>query len=180
MKFSRFEVKDISFLAIMAALLILVSSVSMPLMTITLYGLRNMSTAFFYAAFSTVALLKVRKPGAMTLLAIFNATFLLLMSPVMFINISVSALLAEGIALLAYGGYRNERAIRLAAVLFVPMTLPMTILFGMLINGQNFSDIVQGSWLIVPIIFGTFLLSFLGALVGSKIGAELKKAGKIK
>lgn len=179
MKLTRFEVKDISFLAIMAALLILVSSVAMPLMTITLYGLRNMSTAFFYAAFSTIALLKVRKPGALTLLAVFNATFLLLMSPVMFINNSVSALLAEIITLLIYGGYQRERAVRLAALLFVPLTLPMTILFGMLINKQNLTDIVQASWLIVPIVIGTFLLSYLGTLVGGKIGTELKKAGKI-
>ncbi len=175
----RFSVKEISFLAILAALLVLLSATTMPLMTITLYGLRNMANALFYGFFAMIALMKIRKPGAATLLCMFSATVLLLMSPVMFFNNIISALIAELISLLIFKNYRQEKAMILSAGLIIPITLPMTIVFGMLINRQRFSEIVDQSWLILPIIAGTFLLSFTGAFLGRKIGHELKKAGKL-
>ena len=175
----RFSVKDISFLAILAALLVLVSATTMPLMTITLYGLRNMANALFYGVFGMIALMKIRKPGALTLLCLFSATILLLMSPVMFFNNVISAMIAETIALLAFRNYRNDKAMLISAGLMIPVTLPMTIVFGLLINQQRLSEIVDQSWLIMPIIIGTFVLSFSGAFLGRKIGLELKKAGKL-
>ena len=175
----RFTVKDISFLAILAALLVLFSATTMPLMTITLYGLRNMANALFYGAFGMIALMKIRKPGALTLLCMFSSVILLLMSPVMFFNNTISAMLAELIALLIFRHYGKDKAKLVSAGLMIPMTLPMTIVFGMLINKQTFADIVDASWLIIPIIIGTLLLSFGGALLGKKIGIELRKAGKL-
>lgn len=174
-----YRVRDIAFLAVLAALLVLFSATTMPLMTITLYGLRNMANALFYGAFGMLAIMRVKKPGSLTLLAVFSATILLLMSPVMFINNSVSALLAELIALSLFRSYQRKWARILAAGLLIPLTLPLTIVFGMLINKQTFTDIVQSSWLIIPIILATIVLSFAGTWLGGKIGGELEKAGKL-
>lgn len=86
MKFEKFKVKDVAFLAVMSALLILCAAVSMPFMAVPIFGVRNMATAPFYGIFCTIALLKVRKPGALALMIFFNSAILLIMSPVMFTN----------------------------------------------------------------------------------------------
>ncbi len=83
MRFEKFKVKDVAFLAIMAALLILCAGVSMPVMSVPLFGLRNMVTAPFYGAFAAITLLKVRRPGALFILIFFNAVVLMMRSPMM-------------------------------------------------------------------------------------------------
>ncbi|MGI6161984.1 MAG: hypothetical protein ACOYJD_08125 [Christensenellales bacterium] len=179
MKFERFTIRDISFLAIMAALLFICSAVAMPLMSITLFGLRNMAMAIFYGLFATMALMRVRKIGAMSLLGFFNAAILLMMSPVMFVTMTVSAIFAEIIALVLFRSYQTEKAILTAACLMVPLSLPFTAVFSMIMNDVAFSDVVQGSWLVLFICLGTVLLSFTGGFIGRKIGKELRKAGKL-
>ena len=73
-RWEPFKVKDIAFLAVMAALLILCACVAMPFMAVPIFGLRNMATAPFYGIFGMIALLKVRKPGALTLLIPIETT----------------------------------------------------------------------------------------------------------
>ena len=108
-KLQKFTIKDIVFLAIMAALLFLCTGLAMPLMAINIFGLRNMATAIFYGIFGVLALMKVPKPGALTLLGLFNAAILLMMSPAMFAATAASAFLAEAIALAIYKNYDDER-----------------------------------------------------------------------
>lgn len=179
MKLIRFTIKDIVFLAIMAALLFVCSVVAMPLMSITLFGLRNMVTAIFYGAFATLALMKVRKPGALTLLGFFNSAILLMMSPVMFVTNIVSAFVAECIALIIFKNYDNSKAICTAAALMIPVSLPFTAVFSVIMNGVSFADVIGNSWLVILTCLGTVILSVLGAVIGKKIGAELTKAGKL-
>jgi len=175
----RFMVKDIVFLAVMAALLFLCSAVSMPVMSIDLFGLRNMITAIFYSLFATVTLMKVPKVGALTLLGFFNAVILFMMSPVMFVTNFCSALLAEIVVLLVFRGYEGMKAIVTAACLVPILALPFTALFSMIINGKAFSEVIQASPTVALTCTGTVVLSLLGGFLGRKIGGELKKAGKI-
>lgn len=179
-RFEKFKVRDVVFLAVMAALLFLCSAVAMPLMTITLFGLRNLATSIFYGLFSTITLMKVQKPGALSLLGIFNGAILFMMSPVMFVTTAVSAVMAELVALLAFRRYDNPKAILTAAILWMPLALPFTALFSMLINGQSLGEVVQFSPFVILTCLGTVALSILGAFLGHKIGKELKKAGKLK
>jgi energy-coupling factor transport system substrate-specific component len=176
----RFTVRDIVFLAVMAAALTITGMVTMPLvMTVTLFGVRNAAAAIFYGAFGVIALMKVPKPGALLLLGLFNGAVLLMMSPVMFFNNAVGSLLSEAVALLIFKGYASDRSIVAAAGLFVPFTLPLSLLFGMLINGQTPADLVERPLLSVLFCVAAIALSFAGALIGRKIGNELRKAGKI-
>lgn len=179
MKLQRFKIKDIVFLAIMAALLFLCSAVGMPLMSISLFGLRNMAMAVFYGIFATLALTKVPKPGALSLLGLFNAMILFMMSPVMFVAVTVSAIFAELIALALFKGYDSPRAIFTAACLMIPLTLPFTAVFSVIMNGTTFSAVVGHSWFVVLTCLGTVALSALGGIIGGKIGKELRKAGKL-
>jgi energy-coupling factor transport system substrate-specific component len=176
----RFTVKDIVFLAIIAAALTITGMVTMPLvMTVTLFGVRNAAAAIFYGIFGAIALMKVPKPGALLLLGLFNGAVLLMMSPVMFFNNAVGSLLAEAVALLIFRGYGTDRSIVTAAGLFVPFTLPLSLLFGALINGQNLATLVEKPLISLLFCAAAVALSFAGALIGRKIGGELRKAGKI-
>lgn len=178
-KFEKFTVKNIVFLAVMAALLFLCGAVAMPFMSITTFGLRNLITSIFYALFSTITLMKVRKPGALSLLGIFNGAILFMMAPVMFVTTSVSAILAECIALLIFKSYENPKAILTATILWMPLTLPFTAIFSVLMNGTTFSAVINFSPVVILTCLGTVVLSVVGALLGQKIGNELKKAGKL-
>lgn len=177
----KFTVKDIVFLAILAAALTITGMLTMPLvMTVTLFGVRNAAAAVFYGIFGVIGLMKVRKPGALLLLGLFNGVVLLMMSPVMFFNNVVGSLLAEAVTLLIFKSYESDGSIILAAGLFIPLTLPLSILFGMLLNGQTFAQLVEQPLVSALICVGAVILSFLGAFIGRKIGKELQKAGKLK
>lgn len=179
MKFQKFTIRDIVFIAIMAALLLVCSAVSMPLMSTTLFGLKNMATAIFYGLFGTLTIMKVRKPGTMTLLGVLNAAVLAMMSPIMFLTNAVSALLAELVALLLFKSYENPKAIVASACLMIPFSLPFTAVFTVVLNDVSFAQVLSGSWLALLCCIGTVVLSFLGGFLGRKIGAELQKAGKL-
>lgn len=183
-KFEKFKVKDIAFLAIMAVVLLLCSSLAVPLMFISLFGLQNMGTAIFFGIFITIALMKVRKPGALSILGIFSAVPLAIMQVSVFLTNSIAAVLAECITLLIFRNYQNDKAIMLGAGLVMPISLPFTLVFGMLINGKTLAQALSGEglpvWLVVLTCMGTVVLSFAGTLIGHKIGKELQKAGKLK
>jgi energy-coupling factor transport system substrate-specific component len=176
----RFTVRDIVFLAVLAAALTIVGALTMPLaMTITLFGVRNAAAAAFYGMFCAIGLMKVRKPGALILVGIFNGAVLLMMSPVMFFNNVFASLLAEGIALLIFRSYQQDKAVITAAGLLIPLTLPLSLLFGMLLNGQTLAELVTDPYVSLFICMLAVTLSLMGSFLGWKIGTELKKAGKL-
>lgn len=178
--FQKFTVKDIIFLAILSAALTIASGLTMPLvMTVTLFGLRNLVAAAIYGIFIIIALLKVRKPGTLLIVGFFHGVVLLMMAPVMFFNMVFGAIMAELIVLLFFKNYDNDKSIILVAGLYIPFTLPTTIIFSMLLNGQSFSQIVGNPFISIITCIGTVVLSFLGVKIGLKIGRELQRAGKL-
>ena len=165
----------------MAAILILCACVAMPFVAVPVFGLRNMATAPFYGLFGVIALLKVRKPGALTLMVTFNAAILLMMSPVMFVNNVGSVVIAELLIMLIFRSYDSDKAVILASGLVIPFTLPVSILFSYFLYGKEMSQIVNGKPIYVILAcIGTVVLSFVGTAIGMKIGKELKKAGKLR
>jgi hypothetical protein len=123
--------------------------------------------------------MKVRKPGALVLIGIFNGVILLMMAPVMFFNNLFGSVLAEILALLIFRGYQRDVAAGFAAGLFIPLTLPLSLLFGMLLNGQTLAQLVTEPRVSLFICAAAVLLSFLGSFIGWKISSELRKAGKL-
>lgn len=180
MKLDKFTMKDIIFIAIMAAALVLAGAVVMPLvMSTTLFGLRNMVSAILYSLLTILALMKVKKIGTMSLLGLFHGSVLLLMAPLMFFNMVIGSIVSELITWIIFKNYESDRAKVFASTLFIPLTLPVTFLFTMILHGQNVNEIIKRPLLSLAICIATVILSYIGTKLGQKLGRELQKAGKI-
>ena len=107
--FKKFQVKDFVFLAVLSAAMTLCGGITMPLvMHTTVFGLRNMAAAPIYSIFVAIGLMKVRKPGALTIIGLFSGAPLIFFSTVMFFNNFVSAIIAELIMLFDFQRLSKE------------------------------------------------------------------------
>ena len=180
MKLEKFTIKDIIFIAIMAAALVLAGAVVMPLvMSTSLFGLRNMTSAILYSVLTVIALMKVQKIGTLTLLGIFHGFVLLMMAPVMFFNMVIGSFVSELFAWVIFKNYESDKAKVFATTIFIPMTLPVTFIFTMILHGQSMKEIIDRPWISIVLCIATVILSYIGTKIGQKLGRELQKAGKI-
>lgn len=179
--FKKFQVKDFVFLAVLSAAMTLCGGITMPLvMHTTVFGLRNMAAAPIYSIFVAIGLMKVRKPGALTIIGLFSGAPLIFFSTVMFFNNFVSAIIAELIMLLIFRGYQKKASVFITTGIYMPFSLPISVLFSLWLNGQSYAQLTAKPKISVLTSIGTIALAFLGAAIGMKIAAELQKAGKLK
>lgn len=179
--FRKFQVKDFVFLAVLSAAMTLCGGITMPLvMHTTVFGLRNMAAAPIYSIFVAIGLMKVRKPGALTIIGLFSGAPLIFFSTVMFFNNFVSAIIAELIMLLIFRGYQKKASVFVTTGIYMPFSLPISVLFSLWLNGQSYDQLTANPKISVLTSIGTIALAFLGAAIGMKIAAELQKAGKLK
>ena len=179
--FKKFQVKDFVFLAVLSAAMTLCGGITMPLvMHTTVFGLRNMAAAPIYSIFVAIGLMKVRKPGALTIIGLFSGAPLIFFSTVMFFNNFVSAIIAELIMLLIFRGYQKKVSVFVTTGIYMPISLPISVLFSLWLNGQSYAQLTANPKISVLTSIGTIILAFLGAAIGMKIAAELQKAGKLK
>ena len=179
--FKKFQVKDFVFLAVLSAAMTLCGGITMPLvMHTTVFGLRNMAAAPIYSIFVAIGLMKVRKPGALTIIGLFSGAPLIFFSTVMFFNNFVSAIIAELIMLLIFRGYQKKVSVFVTTGIYMPFSLPISVLFSLWLNGQSYEQLTANPKISVLTSIGTIILAFLGAAIGMKIAAELQKAGKLK
>ena len=179
--FKKFQVKDFVFLAVLSAAMTLCGGIKMPLvMHTTVFGLRNMASAPIYSIFVAIGLMKVRKPGALTIIGLFSGAPLIFFSTVMFFNNFVSAIIAELIMLLIFRGYQKKVSVFVTTGIYMPFSLPISVLFSLWLNGQSYDQLTANPKISVLTSIGTIALAFLGAAIGMKIAAELQKAGKLK
>lgn len=179
--FKKFQVKDFVFLAVLSAAMTLCGGITMPLvMHTTVFGLRNMAAAPIYSIFVAIGLMKVRKPGALTIIGLFSGAPLIFFSTVMFFNNFVSAIIAELIMLFIFRGYQKKVSVFVTTGIYMPFSLPISVLFSLWLNGQSYDQLTANPKISVLTSIGTIALAFLGAAIGMKIAAELQKAGKLK
>ena len=179
--FKKFQVKDLVFLPVLSAAMTLCGGITMPLvMHTTVFGLRNMAAAPIYSIFVAIGLMKVRKPGALTIIGLFSGAPLIFFSTVMFFNNFVSAIIAELIMLLIFRGYQKKVSVFVTTGIYMPFSLPISVLFSLWLNGQSYAQLTANPKISVLTSIGTIILAFLGAAIGMKIAAELQKAGKLK
>lgn len=179
--FKKFQVKDFVFLAVLSAAMTLCGGITMPLvMHTTVFGLRNMAAAPIYSIFVAIGLMKVRKPGALTIIGLFSGAPLIFFSTVMFFNNFVSAIIAELIMLLIFKGYQKKVSVFITTGIYMPFSLPISVLFSLWLNGQSYAQLTANPKISVLTSIGTIALAFLGAAIGMKIAAELQKVGKLK
>ncbi|HLR22029.1 MAG TPA: hypothetical protein VK087_08510 [Tissierellaceae bacterium] len=177
---NKFITKDIVFLAILSAVLLLISSLIMPLVMFTnIYALRQLFSATIFALFSIIGLKKVPKLGALTIMGIFTGGVLLFLSPIMFFNQVLAALITEILIYIIFKSYESDRSKKFAATIYVPLTLPITLVVTAIMRDISIRGQIENIFFTVILIMGTLLLSYLGARLGQKIGDELKEAGKL-
>lgn len=179
--FKKFQVKDFVFLAVLSAAMTLCGGITMPLvMHTTVFGLRNMAAAPIYSIFVAIGFMKVRKPGALTIIGLFSGAPLIFFSTVMFFNNFVSAIIAELIMLLIFRGYQKKVSVFVTTGIYMPFSLPISVLFSLWLNGQSYEQLKANPTMSILTSLGTVALAFLGSAIGMKIANELQKAGKLK
>lgn len=179
--FKKFQVKDFVFLAVLSAAMTLCGGITMPLvMHTTVFGLRNMAAAPIYSIFVAIGLMKVRKPGVLTIIGFFSGAPLVFFSTVMFFNNFISAIIAELVMLLIFREYEKKSSVFVTTGIYMPLSLPISVLFSLWLNGQSYEQLKANPTMSILTSLGTVALAFLGSAIGMKIANELQKAGKLK
>lgn len=185
--FGKYKIKDIVFLAVITACTLVTGAVMPLLVNVPLFGIIQLGLGLQFSVFPVIGMMKVRKPGALLLQAIFISVFLVFMFPPM-VFIILCALVAEAVTLLVFHGYENDWSCVLAGTLYMPLTLPLMYLYynafytvtgeekaatSMFLGGAN-------PGVVVGISIAVVALCFVGSVVGMLVSRELKKAGVLK
>ena len=127
--FRRYKIKDIVFLAIMSACM-LVTGAIMPLVgQIPLFGIIQLCLGLQFSIFPVIGMMKVRKPGALVFMSLCCGVVLVFMNPIMFVCSLLCALIAEGLVLALFRGYRKNGACLFAGTVYFPLTLPFLYVY---------------------------------------------------
>lgn len=181
--FEKYRIKDIVFLAVMAAITLLTSSVMMlvvPLLT-TVFGIAQLVTGLQLSVFPAIAIAKVRKTGSMFLMAVFTGVIQLFMSPAMFINNIIVGLILEVLVILIFRGYKSDKAVFFAVALYNPLSLPFNYVYNKIINDAGMTAVAEKApWSAVGMAVAVCAVAVIGTLIGLRIAKELKKAGVLK
>jgi len=185
--FRKYKIKDIVFLAIMAAVM-LVTGAIMPLIgQIPLFGIVQLCLGLQFSVFPTVGMMKVRKPGALLFMSVCCGAVLIFMNTVMFVSLLICAAIAEGLALLIFRGYKKDAACLLAGTVFFPCSLPFLYVWYKLMytwtgeEGKAVNAFVGSSpGVAIGMSVAVLALCFVGALAGMLISRELRKSGVMK
>lgn len=178
----KWTVRDVVFLAILSAVATCTAAVMAIVSHIYIFGLAQLVTALQFSLFPAIALMKVRKPGAILFFACFTGIVELFMAPVMFFSSIITGIVIELLVWLVFRGFDSDRAVFVAAWLFIPVTLPLNLLYYRLFSSELYQAFFSDGLKILCIVFvvGAFAVAALGSALGVKISRELTKAGVLK
>lgn len=185
--FQKYKIKDIVFLAIISAIMLL-SGAFMPLVAnIPLFGIIELCLGLQFSLFPTIGMMKVRKPGALIFMSFFSGIVLIFMNIIMFFCLIICALICEILALIIFRGFKSDWASFMCGTLYMPLTLPFLYLwysFFYTFTGEEGEAVTAfiGSDLLTAIGMSVAVVALcgLGSFLGVIIVKELKKAGVIK
>ena len=186
--FRKYQIKDIVFLAIMSACM-LVTGAIMPLVTqVPLFGIIELCLGLQFSIFPVIGMMKVRKPLALIFMSLFCGIFFAFMFLPMFVCALVCAVIVEALVLVLFRGYQRDAACVFAGTLYMPMTLPFLYLWYNLLYSVNPAEdgkavqafVGADPLLAIGISAAVLALCFVGAMIGRGISRELKKAGVLK
>ena len=185
--FKKYKIKDIVFLAIMTACTLITGAVMPLLVNVPLFGIVQLGLGLQFSIFPVIGMMKVRKPGALFFQSIFIAVFLVFMFPPMSM-IVLCGLVAEGIAMLIFHGYKSDWACVVAGTLYLPMTIPFLYFYYRFFytvteegkTGLSIFLADSNPWVVAGISCALVALCFVGSVIGMVVSRELKKAGVLK
>lgn len=185
--FRKYKIKDIVFLAIMAACM-LVTGAIMPLAAqVPVFGIIQVCLGLQFSIFPVIGMMKVRKPGALLFMSLCCGVVLVFMNAVMFVCLLICAVIAEGLVLLIFRGYKKDGACLLAGTIYFPVTLPFLYIYYRFMyswtgeEGQAVNAFLGSSaGMAVGMSIAVLAICLIGALVGLFISQELRKSGVMK
>ena len=185
--FRKYKIKDIVFLAIMAACM-LVTGAIMPLVgQIPVFGIIQICLGLQFSIFPVIGMMKVRKPFALLFMSVCCGVVLAFMNTVMFVCLLLCAAVTEALVLLLFRGDRRDGACLFAGTLCFPLTLPFLYVYYQFFyawtgeEGQAVSAFVGSSaGMAVGMSVAVVAVCFVGALLGVILARELKKSGVLK
>ena len=185
--FRKYKIKDIVFLAIMAACM-LVTGAIMPLVgQIPLFGIVQLCLGLQFSVFPVIGMMKVRKAGALVFMSLCCGVLLVFMSPVMFFSILLCALIAEALTGVIFRSYKRDGACLFAGTIYFPCSLPFLYVYYNFLytvtseSGEAVSAFVGASPAVaIGMSAAVLAVCFVGALVGMLVSRELKKSGVMK
>ena len=181
--FEKFKIKDIVFLAIISAVALCTCAV-MPLVAslqTTVFGIAQAVTGLQLSIFFAIGLMKVRKMGSLFIMAFLTGLFQLMMAPPMFFSNLIIGLILEILVALIFRGYKEDRAIFFAVLLYNPLSLPFNLLYNYLFGREAMVAVATRlPWMTVVMTLLVIAISALGAWIGIRISRELKKSGAMK
>ena len=185
--FQKYKIKDIVFLAIMAACM-LVTGAIMPLVgQIPIFGIVQVCLGLQFSVFPVIGMMKVRKPGALLFMSVCCGVVLVFMSTVMFVCILMCALITEALTLLLFRGYRKDGASVFAGIIYFPCTLPfLYIYYNFLYTatsdaGEAVTAFIGATpGIAIGMSVAVLAVCAVGSVVGWIISRELRKSGVMK
>ena len=185
--FRKYKIKDIVFLAIMAACM-LVTGAIMPLVgQIPLFGIVQLCLGLQFSVFPVIGMMKVRKAGALVFMSLCCGVLLVFMSPVMFFSILLCALIAEVLTGVIFRSYKRDGACLFAGTIYFPCSLPFLYVYYNFLytvtseSGEAVSAFVGASPAVaIGMSAAVLVVCFVGALVGMLVSRELRKSGVMK
>ena len=185
--FRKYKIKDIVFLAIMAACM-LVTGAIMPLVgQIPVFGIIQVCLGLQFSIFPVIGMMKVRKAGALVFMSLCCGVLLVFMSPVMFFSILLCALIAETLTGVIFRSYKRDGACLFAGTIYFPCSLPFLYVYYNFLytvtseSGEAVSAFVGASPAVaIGMSAAVLAVCFVGALVGMLVSRELRKSGVMK
>ena len=167
----------------MAALMLLTGGVMPLALGLPIFGAIPLCIGFQFSIIPTVALMKVKKIGALTFMSLLLGGILAFMFWPMFICIASCGLITEILVLIIFRKY-NDKACFFAGLIYTPLTIPfLYLILNTMYHNVNPKSAINAMmhpelWQVFVISGCIILVCALGSLLGIKIAKELRKAGK--
>ena len=179
--FRKYKIKDIVFLAIMAACM-LVTGAIMPLVgNIPVFGIVQVCLGLQFSIFPVIGMMKVRKTGSLLFMSVCCGVVLIFMS------ILICAVITEALTVLIFRGYKKDGASVFAGIIFFPLTLPfLYIYYNFLYTVTDETGIAVSAFIganpgiAIGMSVAVVAVCALGTVIGLIISREMRKSGVMK
>lgn len=180
--FQKFTTKEIVFLAILSAILILTCSVMAIFAEATkvIFAVGQASTALQLSLFLTIGLMRVRKTFTTSFIMAFMGVVMFMMSPVMGVSNIFVMVCVEILILVIFGGYEKDKACMFGGFIAPILSIVVPAIYNCILVPEVFAVTVSNPLVVAGMLALVVALSFIGSLVGLKIGKELQKSGIMK
>ena len=174
------ELREIIFLAIMSGLITLANFLTVPLVVaIPLVGIRELVSAFPHGLLFTIGVLKVRKTGALFIMATLTGLALLPISWIILAFNVISGAICELVVLAIFRNFKKDGAVILGASLYNPLTIPAAFFLTLWV-AESIAEYIANPMITFLMFLLSLIVSIIGSLCGLKVGESLRKAGKLR